>query len=715
MSLYFRIENNIGTIEFDLPDSKVNLLTADVLKKLDALLDDLKSNTTSLKALLIVSKKKDVFIAGADIKEIAGITQKQEGEAKSKAGQNIFNKLEDLKIPTVAVIDGVALGGGCELALACWYRIATFNEKVGIGLPEVKLGIVPGFGGTYRLPRVIGLSEGLKMIVSGETISGRQALKVGLVDRLFPQKGLDEYVGEFVEDIKDKKRPARPSPLKKKKGLPAFLDTSLLGQAIVFREATKNVLKKTKGFYPAPLKAIEAVQKTIYLNRERALDMEAKTFAELAVTDISKNLVHVFYLSEKFKKFVPAGAEQIAPKEIRKCAVVGAGIMGGGIAQLLSSKDIATRMKDINYDAIAKGLKAAYKIYESAIKTRRLKKYEANLKMDKITGTIDYSGFQNAEMVIEAVVENMEVKKKVFKEITNVVPEDAILCTNTSALSVTEMAQVVKNPSRMIGLHFFNPVHRMPLVEIIKTDLTSPQTIVTTLQFAKRIGKTPILVKDCCGFLVNRILLAYINEAGYLLQEGGKMEDIDRTMKQFGMPMGPFELTDEVGIDVGYKVLQILYSGLGQRFQPAVIFKQIYEKGYLGKKAGKGFYFYKDGKIGNSNPDIQQIGKPLSSNKLSAGADEKENVQRMVYIMINEAARCLEERVIEDAATVDVGMIMGTGFPPFRGGLLRYADRVGMEAIVGELKRLEDRLQSERFRPCSYLLELQKNKKSFYH
>lgn len=707
MSVTYHVTNNIATIEFDMPDSKVNLLTSDCLLRLGNICDEIKRQP-GVKAVVLVSKKKDVFIAGADIKEIDAILLKEVGVEKSKAGQEILNKIEDLPMPTIAVIDGLALGGGCELALSCRYRVATFNEKIKIGLPEVKLGILPGFGGTYRLPRLIGLQESLKMIVSGDPVNAEKAYKIGLFDRLFPQAGLERCVAEFVEEaVVAKKR--LPSGARKKKGLDAFLDSTPIGRAIVFREAKRTTLEKTKGFYPSLLNVIDLIQKTLPLKRKAALDAEAMAFSELVVTDISKNLVHVFYLTEKFRKLTLPGVD-VQVKPIKKCGVIGAGVMGGGIAQILSDKNITVRLKDINYDALGKGLKAAADIYGQAVKRRKIKKSEAELRMSRISTTLDYSGFQNADCVIEAVVENMDIKKKVFAELGSQVPEHAILCTNTSALSVTEMAKVAKNPGRVIGLHFFNPVNRMPLIEIIHTEMTSPETIAATLELTKRLGKTPIIVKDSSGFLVNRILLGYINEAARIWEEGMPFTAIDRIVTNFGMPMGPFILSDEVGLDVGLKVLHILHENLGDRFKPISAFEKIYQKKLLGKKSGKGFYIHKKGKRPAPNAEVEDTLNGVKKYSVS----ESEALTRMMYVMINEAARCLEEKIIDDASVVDVGMIMGTGFPPFRGGLLRYADSIGPGKIVNELLQLREKYSADRFRPCRYLMGLKENSKTFY-
>lgn len=705
MSVQFKADSSVGYIIFDNPQAKVNVLNAQTIHQLDTIISNVKNNPT-VKVLVVMSAKKDVFVAGADIKEIESITDVSDAKQKAQAGQNLFNKIEDLPIPTIAVIDGVTLGGGCELALACLHRVSTFNDKVKIGLPEVNLGFVPGFGGCYRLPRLVGLSQALKMILAGKPVGSVPALKMGLVDALFPQSTLQADLAAFIQKVL--KDPARKKfERRPHKGLSGFLDSSPIGNILVFDRSRKGVMEATKGFYPAPLKAIDVLKETRGLSRGQALDYEAQAFAELAVTNISKNLVKIFFLSEKFKKYTPSDMQTVEPEKITKAGVIGAGIMGGGIAQLLSDRGVWVRMKDMNYEAIAKGLAAAYKVYQGALKKKRLKPFELSAKMGMISGTVDYSGFQDTDLVIEAVIENMDIKKKVFQELDGQVPARAIICSNTSSLSVTQMAESVKDPSRVIGFHFFNPVHRMPLIEIITTKYSSPKSIVTTLDFARRLGKTPILVKDAPGFLVNRILLGYINEAGRLFEEGMRIDDIDNLMVEFGMPMGPFTLSDEVGLDVGVKVLHILEAGLGPRYKPVEIFNKIYEKKLLGKKSGKGFYIH--GKKRELNKEVaDMVDRP------GGVFDKADALNRMLLTMINEAALCLQEKVVDGPDVVDIGMIMGTGFPPFHGGLLRYADSQGIQNIVEILNDLEEQFKDGRFKPCDYLLNLKNSGKKFY-
>lgn len=704
MSIRYEEDKSIGYIVFDQPDSKVNVLNAATLKALDNILDEVAKKP--LKALIFKSAKKDIFIAGADIKEIEHITEVEDGKKKAQAGQFIFNKIEDLPYPTVAVINGAALGGGCELALACRYRIGIFGDSVKIGLPEVNLGFIPGFGGTYRLPKVVGLMQALKMITSGGSLSAANALKIGLIDKLFPLASLDADLTRFITQIIEYPN-GRILPYLKAKGFDRFLCENPFGQKVLFDQTKKAVLNATKGFYPAPMKAVETIRRHLYLSRQDALDVESTQFAQLAITPISKSLVHVFYLAERYKKLTLPQLEGVPYQDINYCTVLGAGIMGGGIAQLLSNRGVWVRLKDINWDAVAKGMKAAYDVYASQVKRKRMKPHELIAKMAYISTTVDHEGVSSSQMIIEAVVEKMEIKKSVLQDVANRVSADAIIASNTSSLSVSEMATVIPNPSRVLGFHFFNPVHRMPLIEIITTDKTSPTALSTALNFAKKLGKTPIVVKDAPGFLVNRILLGYINEAGHILQEGGAIEPIDNLITRFGMPMGPFTLADEVGLDVGVKVLHILHDGLGDRFKPVEIFDKILAQQMYGKKNGKGFYIH--------GPKERRVNMKVSSMVTGRHwVGEEDALKRMLYIMINEAAMILEEGVVDSAATVDVGMIMGTGFPPFRGGLLKYADSVGVENILKDLEALSSKSGFERFKPSAYLIRLAKAGKKFY-
>ena len=717
-SLSLKIEDGFAVIEFDQPEAKVNptlaskggvnVLSAAVMKELEGIIAQL-SPRRDLKGLLITSRKPDIFIAGADIKEIENITSSPEAEVKAQEGQKIFNTLEKLSIPSIALINGACLGGGLELALACDYRLACFGDKVKLGLPEVRLGIIPGFGGTKRLPRLVGLRKGLQLILAGEVVSANEALKIGLVDGLSSQNHLLEEGLEFLKSHSHKRQGYEP---RLKGRLNRFLERNSFGRSILKDQTRKFVLKTTKGQYPAPLKALEVVVENYSSSLEKALEREAQVFGELVVGEICKNLISVFYLVEKYKKAKWVETIEAAPRrprQIHKCAVLGAGAMGGGIAQLFSYYGLPVRMKDLNYPALGRGLRQAREVYDYAVKKKKLKKNQAVLGMGFISTTLDYSGFANTDLVVEAVVEDMKIKQAVFSQLDSAVKPGAIIASNTSCLSVEKMSEGVRNKERVIGMHFFNPVHRMPLVELIRTPYTSEETIATMVEFSKRLGKTPIVVKDSCGFLVNRILLPYLNEAGFILEEGISFKRIDRIMRDFGMPMGPFALMDEVGLDVGYKVAAILENNFGRRMKVSGILKQVYEQKWFGKKTGKGFYLHqaKDTAVNNEVYN-------LIAGKEKISLADNEILDRMLFRMVNEAAMCIEEKVCNEPSDVDIGMIMGIGFPPFRGGLLRYADKVGPERIAEDLGKFADKFKAERFSPCDFLTELAKAKGKFY-
>lgn len=710
-SINVEFKNDFVFIEFNQPDAKVNVLSAQGMAELERIISQLEQ-MKDLKGVCIVSKKPDIFIAGADIKEIENITSSLEGAEKARQGQKILNRLEKLSIPSIVLINGACLGGGLELALACDYRLASFGDKVKIGLPEVKLGIIPGFGGTKRLPRLVGLRKGIELIVSGEPVSGSEALKIGLVDGLCSQNRLLNEGLAFLRKNPGKRKIYAP---KLRGFINIFLDKTSPGRAILKSQSRKFILKATKGRYPAPLKALEVVVNNYTSGLSKALAREAKVFGELVITSASKNLISVFYLIEKYKK---AKWTDAIPRKIHKCAVLGAGVMGGGIAQAFSAYGFPVRMKDLNFQALGRGLKQAKEVYDYAVKKKKLRPAQAILGMGRISAATDYRGFSNADLIVEAVVEDMQVKKNVFSQLDAIANSRAILASNTSCLSIAQMSEGVKDKGRVVGMHFFNPVHRMPLIEIIRAPETSEETIASMVEFSRAIGKTPLVVKDSCGFLVNRILIPYLNEAGFLLDEGASFERIDRIMLDFGMPMGPFTLIDEIGLDVGYKVALLLEERFGERMKTAPILKKLYEQKWFGKKTGKGFYIHPalvhkggvhKGKSKKPNPEIYQF----VTGKKSALTDE-EIVKRMLYRMVNEAAMSLEEKVCNEPQDVDIAMIMGTGFPPFRAGLLRYADAVGLENIVSDLEGLRVKLGLERFMPCDYLLDLSRRKQGFY-
>lgn len=724
-NLDFSIDKNgVANLVFNLPNDKVNKLSTDVLLELEKAINIIDGNK-AIRVLLISSGKNNNFIAGADINEIKAINTENEAMEKVSRGQLIIGKLAKLRIPTIAVVSGSCLGGGLELILACSYRVAIFGEKTSFGLPEVNLGIIPGFGGTQRLPKLVGLEESLKIILTGKAVDALKAYKIGLVDDVIHNEFLEEKLSEFVSEILLNGVKNRFLQQQKQRKKVNFIkETLLLKKFLVFYFAKKDLWQKTKGRYLAPFYALEVIRKTYGKTYgKNGYKTELKAFCELAVGDISKNLIDVFFTSEAIKKdsgissqnYPESGFEK---KEIKTIGLLGAGVMGGGIAWLFAKHDIFVRIKDITQNAIALGMAQVQKIFLQLQKIKKIKPSEIALKTSKISAGTDFAGFEKADLIIEAVIENMAIKKNILHEVEQKVSKDTILASNTSSLSVSEMAGALSNPERFAGMHFFNPVNLMPLVEVIRGEKTDDKTIATIVSLAKKLGKTPIVVKDVAGFLVNRILLPYLNEAAFILQQGVKIDAIDRKIEEFGMPMGPFILADTVGIDVGYKVANSLFEAYGTRMTVAKLISELHQNypKLLGKKSNIGFYIHKKGD--NSpipNQQIYEIIEKISEESdATIKVEDEEITERCIFIMINEAARCIDEKVVASARYLDLAMIMGTGFPAFRGGLLKYADKLGIENVVNKLKRFE-LSYGQRFKPCDLLVSMSRNQQKFYN
>lgn len=704
--------DSIARLVFDLPNEKVNKLWLPQLGELEKILDELATRK-DIKALVISSGKEDVFIAGADLKSFEGaFKDKKQLEDGIRLGHRVFDKLEALPFPTVAFINGACLGGGTELALACTFRVATDSPKTVIGLPETTLGIIPGWGGSQRMPRLVGLMEGLNLILSGKIVKPAvKAYKNHLVDALVPAEFKEEKLSEFLNQISTSQGREKVLARRKQGGLQHYLlEANPLGRAFVFWKAEKSLMEKTKGQYPAPLLALNLIKKSYSMPLKQGLEEEIH-----AVTQdldkgapIANNLINLFFTNEALKKDTFT-TQEVKPKAIHQVGVIGTGIMGSGIAWLLSYKDFQVRMRDIDWETVGKGFGAIKGLYTQYLKNRRLKPFEVSNKFQKVSGTVDLNGFQKADLVIEAAVENIELKNKLFAELETIVPKETIIASNTSSLSIGLMAKNLKNPERFIGIHFFNPVPKMPLVEIIPGEKTSPQTIATAVDFVKKLGKTPVVVGDCAGFLVNRIFMNSADEVIRLLEEGVDRERLDKIMTKYGFPMPPFVLADEVGVDVLYKVSKVLEEAYGPRLKTPALLQQLYDKKLLGKKVGKGFYLWK-GKHNTWNPEVEALlGPDAGKNDLP----DAEIRDRIVLLLINEAARCLEEGIIKRPDYLDMALIMGTGFPPFRGGLLRYADTRGSKEIVARLQELEKSVDP-RFAPCKLLVEMAETNKSFY-
>lgn len=704
--------DGIAKVVFDIPGEKVNTFSPSVIEEFDQLLQELEKNS-SIKALILTSGKPDSFIAGADLKGFApAFKDPALLEKLIRSGHKTFSRLQNLPFPSVAVIHGTCLGGGLECALACTYRVVTDHPKTLLALPETTLGIVPGWGGTQRLPRLVGLIEGLGMILSGRRLNGLKAYKIHLADLVVASEFRDEKVDEFIRQIlskegKEKILAGRRRGLLKE----CLLEGNLLGRQYVYSKARKDVLHKTKGHYPAPLAALKIIEDSYTLPLNKGLEIEIQTLLNFTPDDfkIALNLIQLFFTQEALKKDTGA-AEGVKSLPVKETGVIGAGTMGNGIAWLFSNHLIPVRMKDVSWDIVGKGLGSIYAVYRQNVKEKRMKPYELPIKFEMVSGAIDDKGFKQADVIVEAAVENLDLKIKILQELEQNIRTDAIIGTNTSSLTLAQMAPSLKYPERFIGMHFFNPVNRMPLVEIVKGAATAPEVVATAVELCKKVGKTPLVVKDCPGFLVNRIFVNGANEVMWMFQEGIGMERLEKVMLAFGMPMSPFLLADEVGNDVGYKVTKVFEEAYGQRMQGPNIVKLMYENKLWGKKTGKGFYIYK-GKEKHVNPEALRLQKDCRSGVPQlTDTDIKD---RVLLTMINEAARCLDEGVVESAAYLDMAMIMGTGFPPFRGGPLRYADELGLPYIRSQLNRFEE-VYGKRFAIAPSLVAMENAHRKFY-
>lgn len=697
-------DDKVAVITMDIPGESMNVLKASFADEIDAMLKQL-ANDSTLKGVVFISGKKDSFIAGADISMLDACQTAEQAQTIAAMGQQMFDRLEQLRLPVVAAIHGPCLGGGLELALACHARVASSSPKTVLGLPEVQLGLLPGSGGTQRLPKLVGVQKALDMILTGKQLRAAQAKKLGLVDEVVPESILlDAAVKKALAG-----KPRREA--KKQSLLDKLLENTGPGRKLVFSQALKQTLKKTQGNYPAALRIIEVIQTGVEQGYQKGLAAEAKAFGQLCMTSESAALRSIFFATTQMKK--ESGAGDAKPRKVRKAAVLGGGLMGGGIANVSATKaGVAVRIKDIAEQGINNALKYSFDILNKKYKKRFISKAEMQKQLLLITGTTDYSGFHDVDIVVEAVFEDLALKQQMVADIEQHCAEHTIFASNTSSLPIHKIAEKAARPENVIGLHYFSPVDKMPLVEVIAHDKTSAETIATTVAFARKQGKTPIVVKDGAGFYVNRILALYMNEAANILLAGEPVEKIDRALVKFGFPVGPVTLLDEVGIDVGAKISPILTAELGERFAAPAAFDKLLADGRKGKKTEKGFYLYgKAAKKGKKLVD-ESVYAVLGVTPAPA-LNSDEIASRCTAQMLNEAVRCLEEGIIASARDGDIGAIFGIGFPPFLGGPFRYIDKLGVNNLVATLRQLESRFGS-RFTPCDTLLKMAEQGERFY-
>jgi 3-hydroxyacyl-CoA dehydrogenase/enoyl-CoA hydratase/3-hydroxybutyryl-CoA epimerase len=669
-------DDHICVLTFDRPDSGANIFDTATLDELNEHLDAVEKDA-SLRGLIIASAKKSIFVAGADLKTLLQGAQSGEMREFIERGQQIFNRLADLKVPTVAAIHGASAGGGYEVALACDYRVASDAPATRIGLPETGLGLLPAWGGCTRLPRLIGAGKAAEVILKGKLYSAQEALKIGMADEIAPPDQLLDRGREKLRAGKRKMERGAPS------GSPELAS-----------------LKQRRN--PAPERAYEIINKTLSISPDESLRLELDGIVELGKTESTQNLIRNFFLAEKYKK----GTSRTPPEKIVHAAVIGAGVMGSGIAQWLSSRGVTVILRDVAREQIDRGLANVEKIYGDAVKRSLMSEEKAKQGRARICGSTAPMELRDVQFVIEATSEKMEIKKEVFRELAMEAGPKTVVATNTSALSVSELAEVTVSPEHVIGLHFFNPVSRMKLVEVVIAKQTSDETRDRSLAFVRQIGKLPVIVRDSPGFLVNRVLFPYLLDAAELFESGADAERIDRALVEWGMPMGPLRLIDEIGVDITIDIGNTLEKAYGQRDHVPNVLTRLRDQQMLGRKTGAGFYKY-EGKAQTPN---DSVARPEPESTPPATAEEL--THRLIFLMVNEAARCVEERVVDSPEDGDYGMILGTGFAPFRGGPLRFAEHFGIKRTVEELERLAR--TEKKFTPCDILKKHARDGTKFY-
>jgi 3-hydroxyacyl-CoA dehydrogenase / enoyl-CoA hydratase / 3-hydroxybutyryl-CoA epimerase / enoyl-CoA isomerase len=701
------VNNNVATITFNNENDKVNKFDQETLKELSEATNALKA-LSGVEGLLVKSEKK-FFIVGADINEFGALFQGSEEELLGwmEQANAIFCDIEDLPYPSLTVINGTALGGGFEMALSTDYRI--MSDKAVVGLPEIKLGICPGFGGTVRLPRLIGGDNAIEAIAAGKTIKSAEALKLGAVDGVIKADMLDEAADRFLRQAISgafdwqARRAQKTSKLK----------LGMMEKMMSFETAKGFIAGQSKG-YLAPLEVVKIIEKGAGKNRDDALKIEAKGFVKLAKTTIADSLIGI-YLSDQLIKKKSSEYAKVA-FDYNQAAVLGAGIMGGGIAYQSASKGTPIIMKDIREDALQLGMGEANKLLNKQVKRKKIDSVVMGETLGRIRPTLSYGDFGGVDIVVEAVVENEKIKGLVLAELEGHCKEDAILTSNTSSISISRLAQNLKRPENFCGMHFFNPVHRMPLVEVIRGDKSSDKAVATTVAYATSMGKTAIVVGDCPGFLVNRILFPYFAGFQILVSQGVDFKRIDKLMEKFGWPMGPAYLIDVVGIDTAHHVGEVLSAGFPDRmsFDQKSSLDVMYESERFGQKNGHGYYVYTPDKKGKPkkavDPSVDALLAPIQSS-IGEISDE-EIIDRMMVPMIIETARCLEEGIVDTVNEADMGLIMGIGFPPFRGGAFKYADTIGLATICEKAKALTH--LGKLYEPTERMLEMAAKGESYY-
>ncbi|MGL4544713.1 MAG: fatty acid oxidation complex subunit alpha FadJ [Plesiomonas sp.] len=706
-------DDGIAVLTIDVPNESMNTLKAEFGQQIRAILQQLQQPSDpaqpTIKGLVLISGKPDSFIAGADINMLAACRNSSEAQQLSREGHAIMAELAGLPFTVVAAIHGACLGGGLELALACHARVCSLSDKTVLGLPEVQLGLLPGSGGTQRLPALVGVAKALDLMLSGRQVRAKQALKMGLVDDAVA----DTVLLDVAAALALKPKPTRKHPNGKMGWL---MDGNSIGRNIILTQALKQTLNKTRGNYPAPERIIDVVRIGQSEGFDAGLDAEARHFGELVMTPESAALRSIFFATTEMKKESGANAKA---RPLQQIGILGGGLMGGGIAFVTATKaGLPVRIKDVAETGINHALRYSFDLLNKRVKKRILLRSQMQKQMLMLSGGLDYTAYQHRDLVVEAVFEDLNLKQKMVQDIELHGKPETIFASNTSSLPIHQIAAHAQRPENVIGLHYFSPVDKMPLVEVIPHAGTSAETIATTVAFAKMQGKTPIVVADKAGFYVNRILAPYMNEAARCLLAGEAIEHIDAALLDFGFPVGPITLLDEVGIDVGAKIAPILERELGERFAAPEAFAALLGDDRKGRKNGRGFYLYNSKKKlyrlkGQEKKEPDNNVYKVLGVQPNSSLDPQALADRCVLMMLNEAARCLDEGIIRTPRDGDIGAIFGIGFPPFLGGPFRYMDRIGAAQLVQQLQEHAKRF-GQRFEPCNALLQRAETNAKFY-